>query len=133
MIEQATWKREDGFDRNEVITERHERTLRRLYAGYDPEPYHIEVHYDTRRQPTPQELNLGMKVKANRLRLELLPLQLPPPPQYDLPPWRSPARLLPGSPPCSSPLPCTEPESSGDDQIESDCLEALADGQEEEQ
>ena len=35
-------------------------------------------------------------------------------------------------PTCSSPLPCTKSESSGDDQTESDSLEAPADRREEE-
>ena len=38
-----------------------------------------------------------------------------------------------GVQPYSSPLPCAEPESSGDDEIESGNLKALADSQEEEQ
>ena len=62
MLEQkAAWKREDGFDRNEAIAERHERALRRLCTDYDPEPFHIELHYDTRRQPNPGEFTVGTK------------------------------------------------------------------------
>ena len=38
----AAWKREDGFNRNEKIAERHQKTLRRLYVGDDPEPFQIE-------------------------------------------------------------------------------------------
>ena len=51
---------------------------------------------------------------------------------YSLPVHQTP--ILPSSeiPPCSSPMPCTEPESSGDDQIESDSLGEQVDGQEEE-
>ena len=90
-----------------------------------------EIHYDTRRPPTPEEFTMAMKVEVNRLRLELL-LSQPPPPQYDLPPRRSPARPPPVSPPCSSPLTCAQPESSGNDQIESDFLKVMAVGQEEE-
>ena len=45
LEEQAIWTREGSFDRNEIIAERLERTLRRLYVGYDPEPFYIGVVY----------------------------------------------------------------------------------------
>ena len=61
-----------------MTAERRERTQRRLYSGYDLEPFHIGVHYDTRRPPNPQELTMGMNVEVNRLRLELLLSQPPP-------------------------------------------------------
>ena len=37
-------EREDCFDGNEIIAERHQRTLRHLYAGDDLEPFQIVVH-----------------------------------------------------------------------------------------
>ena len=37
LKQRAIWMREKGFDRIEVIIEMHEETLRRLYAGFDPE------------------------------------------------------------------------------------------------
>ena len=58
-----------------------------------------------------------------KLRLKLLSQT---PPQYDLPP-----RPPPEIPPSPSLLPCFESQSSRDDQIESDSLEAPVDGQEE--
>ena len=78
MLEkQAAWKREGDFDRDEITVERHQRTLRHLYAGYDPEPFHIEIHYDTRRLPTPEECTQGMEAEVDRLRLKLLLSQPP--------------------------------------------------------
>ena len=62
----AAWKREDGFDRNEIIAERYRRTLRRLYAGDDPEPF-IEIQYNIRRLSTPEEFTEGMESEVNRL------------------------------------------------------------------
>ena len=83
MLEkQAALAREDGFDRIEVIAERHRRTVGSLYAGDDQKPFQIGVHYHTRRPPTRQEFAVDMKAVANRLRLELLLSQ----PQYELPP-----------------------------------------------
>ena len=64
----TAWKRGDGFDRNEIIAERHRRTLRRLYLGDDPEHFQIGVHHDPRRPPTPQEFNEGIKAEVNRLK-----------------------------------------------------------------
>ena len=65
---QAAWKREGGFDRNEIIAERHERTLRRLYAGYDPELIHVGgQHYKTRRPPTPEEFTAGIKADVDKM------------------------------------------------------------------
>ena len=34
--QRATWMRENGFDRIEVIADRHEETLTRMHAGFDP-------------------------------------------------------------------------------------------------
>ena len=46
MLEkQVAWKREDGVDRIEVIAERHEKSLGRLYAGFDSDPVYTGVHY----------------------------------------------------------------------------------------
>ena len=69
MLEQhATWKRYTDFDRIDIITERHEKTLRRLYAGFDPDSFHIGLRY-TQRPPTPEEFTVDMKANMKRLRL----------------------------------------------------------------
>ena len=129
MLEwQTTWMREIGFDRIETIAEMHEEALRRLHADFDPGPVYTRL-YNARRPPTPEEFTLGMKVEVKRLRMERLPSN--PPPQYDLPPrvrWSA-VRSPSGIPLWSSPLPCTKPESSGDDQTESYYFGAPADGQ----
>ena len=65
LEEQAIWKREVSFDRNEIISKRHERALRRLYVGYDPETFYIGVHYNTRRSLISEEFTMGMKVAVN--------------------------------------------------------------------
>ena len=76
LEQQATWKRENDSDRNEIIAERH--------VGYDPELFHTGLHYDTQRPPNPEEFTVGIKAQVERFKEELLLLQ--PPPQYDLPP-----------------------------------------------
>ena len=139
-------KREDSFNRNKIIAERHRRTLRRLYASGDPEHFQIGGHYDIRRPPTPEEFTEDMKAEVGTLGQELLLSQpppqcgLPPPrlpgqplsPKYDFPPRQSSARPPPTSTPSEmqsspSPLLCAEPEPSRDDQIESDYLKTRAD------
>ena len=95
LKKQAAWEREGGFDRIKIITERHEETLRRLYATFDPEPFHTGL-YDAQRPPTPEEFILGMKVEVERLGLELLLSQQLPP---QLLPRQSPAQ--PPRQPCS--------------------------------
>ena len=78
MLEQhATWKRYADFDRIDIIAERHEKTLRCLYAGFDPDPFYIGLR-NTRRQPTPEEFTVDMKANMKRLRLKFLRLQPPP-------------------------------------------------------
>ena len=45
MLEkQETWKRDGGFDRIETIAEMHEEILRRMHAGFDPEPFHTGLY-----------------------------------------------------------------------------------------
>ena len=84
MLEQrATRMRKNGFDRIEVIAEMHEETLRRLLAGFDPEPLCARL-YRPRRPPTPEELTLDMTVEVESLRLEHLLSQPLPSPQYAL-------------------------------------------------
>ena len=91
MLEkQAAWKREDGFDRIEVIAEMHEHTLRRLHASFDSEPLYTGL-YNPRRPPTPEEFTLDMNVEVESLREEILLSQPLPPPEYDLSLRRSPA------------------------------------------
>ena len=60
----ASWKREDGFHRSEIIAERHQTTLKRLYENGDPEPFQVRVHFNTRRLPTPQEIPVDMKAEV---------------------------------------------------------------------
>ena len=72
MLEkQATWKKDDGFDRIKIVSEMHEHTVRRLHAGFDTEPLHTEL-YNSRWSPTPEEFTLDMNVKVASLRLEIL-------------------------------------------------------------
>ena len=44
----------------------HEETLRRLYAGFDPEPFHIGLRY-TRQPPTPEEFTVDAKADVNEV------------------------------------------------------------------
>ena len=69
MLERrATWKREGGFDRIETIAEMHEKTLRRLHAGFDPEPFYTGL-YNPRRSRTLEEVTLDLKVEVGSLRV----------------------------------------------------------------
>ena len=90
LKQRAIWVREKCFDRIEVIIEMHEETLRRLYAGFDPELLYNGL-YSPRRQPTLDELALDTEFEVESLRLKALLSQLPPPPKYCLSPRRSPA------------------------------------------
>ena len=65
-------------------------TLRRMHAGFDPEPYYSGL-YTSRRPHTPGEFTLDRKVELESWRTEVLLSQPLPPLQYDLPPRRSPA------------------------------------------
>ena len=40
----ATWITENDFDRIEFIADRHEETLRRLLAGFDPETFYTGLY-----------------------------------------------------------------------------------------
>ena len=72
MLEQrATKMRENGFDRIEVVAEMLEETLRRLDAGFDPEPFNTRL-YNPRRPPTPEQFTLNMTVEVESLTLERL-------------------------------------------------------------
>ena len=90
LEQQATWKRGNDFDRIEIIAERYEETPRRLYVGYDPEPFHIGL-YDTRWPPTSEAFTVDVKAVVERLKLELLFSQSPPPQLL--------SRRLPAQPP----------------------------------
>ena len=50
LEQQATWKRENGFGRTEITAGRHDETLRRLHAGFDPESFYTGL-YNVRRPP----------------------------------------------------------------------------------
>ena len=72
MLEyRATWMRENGFDRTEVIADRQEEILRHMHARFDPEPFYIRL-YNPRRPPTPEKTILDMTVEVESLRLEIL-------------------------------------------------------------
>ena len=61
--QQAIWKRENDFDRNEIVAKRHERIpVRRLYAGYDPD------FFCTGQPLTLEEFTMGFNVEVERLR-----------------------------------------------------------------
>ena len=91
MLEkQAAWKRKAGFDRIEIIVEMHEHTLRRLHTVFYSEPLYTGL-YNPRWPPTAEEFTADMNDKVGDLRLEIPLVQLPPPPQNDLSPRRSPA------------------------------------------
>ena len=68
----------------------HEQTLRWLHAGFDSENLYTGSS-NPQWSPTPQEFTAEMNVEVGNIRLEILLAQLPPPPQYDLLPRRSPA------------------------------------------
>ena len=44
LKQRATWMRENGFDRIEVIDDRHKETLIRMHAGFDPEPIYTGLY-----------------------------------------------------------------------------------------
>ena len=45
MLEtQSAWKRKGGFDRIETMAVINEEPLRRLNAGFDPEPFHTGLN-----------------------------------------------------------------------------------------
>ena len=103
MLEkQSAWKREGSFDRIETIAEIYEEIVRRLHAGFDPEPFCTGL-YNPRRPPSPEEFTPDLKVEVVSLRMELLLSQPLPLAQYDFPPRRSPAAGKgldePGEPP----------------------------------
>ena len=58
MLEmQDVWKGEGGFDRIEIIAEMYAQTLRRLHAGFDPEPFYTGL-YNPQWPPDPGEYTL---------------------------------------------------------------------------
>ena len=67
--------RGNGFDKIEIIADRHEETLRRMCGGFDPVPLYTGL-YNPRRPPTSEELTLDLKVGVESLRMELLLSQL---------------------------------------------------------
>ena len=56
--------------------------------AFDSKPLYIGL-YNTRWAPNFEEFTLEMSVEVERLRLEILFSQPPPPPQYDISPGRS--------------------------------------------
>ena len=79
LLEKLTaWKRDDGFDRNKIIAEKHWRTLRRLYSGDDPKHFHVGVYFDRRRPPMSQDITESMWGELKWLRQELSQSQPPP-------------------------------------------------------
>ena len=89
MIEkQKAWKREDDFDKIEIIVKIHAQIVRRLYAGFDLEPFYTGL-YNPRWQHNPEEYTLELNVEAEILKLEILFSEPPPLPQDDLSPRQS--------------------------------------------
>ena len=66
LEEQEVWKREDDFDRIEIIAEMH---AQRLHAGFDSESIYIGL-YNSRWLPTPETNTLKTNVEVERLRLD---------------------------------------------------------------
>ena len=62
--------------RIDIIAERHEEIIRRLYTGFDPEPFHIGLRYNWQ-PPNPKEFTVNIKADVKRL-LEFLRSQPPP-------------------------------------------------------
>ena len=44
LRQRTTWMRENTFSRIEVIDDRHKETLRRMRAGFDPEPIYTGIY-----------------------------------------------------------------------------------------
>ena len=103
----SVWRRNDGFDRNEVLAERQGRTQRHVYSVDGSEHCGIKVYFEPRRPPTSQKLITIMWTEMNQLRQEILP---PQPPHHNLPPQRSPTRSLPQQP-CSVPREISDKET----------------------
>ena len=87
---QAAWKREDCFDGIETDAEIYEHTLSRLHTSFDSELLHTGL-YNPRWPPNHKEFTLEKNIEVEILRMEILPSQPPPPPQYDSSLRRSPA------------------------------------------
>ena len=80
----AAWRKNDGFDRSEVLAEKQRRIQEHVCSVDGPKHSEVEMQFEPRRSPSPQELAKSMWAEVNRLK------QLPPqPPQYDLSPRRS--------------------------------------------
>ena len=82
-------EKQDVFDRIKIIAKMHEQALRRLHAGFDLEALYTGL-YNPRWLPPSEEFTLKINVEIERLRLEILISEPPPPPQYDLSPRQSP-------------------------------------------
>ena len=90
LEKQATWKREDGFDRIEVIAEMLEHTVRRLHPALIRNLFILNCttldlslfflfffYFSVPLSPTPEDFTLDMNVKVESLRLEILLSQPP--------------------------------------------------------
>ena len=94
----APWRRNDGFDRSEVLAERQRRTQRHVYSVDVSEHCGIKVYFEPRRPLTSQKTITNMWTEMNQLRQEILP---PQPLHHNLPlARRSSTRSLPHQP-CS--------------------------------
>ena len=79
MLEKhSAWKREDDFDRIEIIAEMYGQTLRHLHAGVASDPLYAGL-YTPQWSPTLEELTLDMNVEVESLKLEVLHSQPSPP------------------------------------------------------
>ena len=68
----ATWRRNNGFDRSEVLPERQRRIQWHACSVNDPEHSESEIYFESRWQPSPQELTESMWADVDWLRQELL-------------------------------------------------------------
>ena len=87
LEEQTAWKREAGFDRNEIIAEMREQ---HFLAGFHSEPLYTKL-YNPKWPHSPEEHKLEMDVDIERLRMKIVLSQPAPPPQCVSSPRRVPA------------------------------------------
>ena len=101
----AVWRRNNCFDRIEVQDESQHRSQGYVCSEDDTRNCQIDVYFDPRRPPTPQEFTENMRVAVNVLKQESRKscCHSRPPPQCDVPLRRPSTRSVRSPPqqPCS--------------------------------